>query len=376
MKDFEMKNKSHKFGLYLPTFLTVLIAAVVMRTVALFIHYNPQTFYFSGKILISISNYTVIAAVIIFFSYIFTAQRDMRLIPSFTSPATYIPTLAVAVAIAFIIVHAIKKAGKSFAELNRLASLSSSYYAEQIAAYRTLAILLIAAAVFAALSLIHFVLNALTEKHSSSRRANLGLCAVVFLSLYPVYLYFSTELPLNAPNKLVDQMAYLFASVFFLFETRLSIAREKWRPYIAFGFIASLLTAYSSIPAILVYLARGTLMSASIYESTLTLALFIFITARLFLTTRLIEDKPSPTAVTLLSFSEKRSEDILKNQVKAEHTSVEDGTAVSEEPSEETSPDENQITIDIDGENDENQISIYDGQIPYEKTDSEPDSNE
>ena len=350
-----MKNKTHPFGLYLPTLLIALLSTVVMRTVALFVYYSPDTFYFSNSILISISDYTVIGAVIIFFSYIFTARKDMKFIPNFTSPATYIPTYAVAVAILFSAVYTLTKAGDSVSKTNLLISLAT--------------------AVFAVLSLVHFILTSMTEKHSSTKRAAFGLCTVVFLSLYAVYLYFSTDLPLNAPNKIVDEMAYLFASVFFLFETRLSMAREKWRPYIAFGFIASLLTAYSSVPSIMLYIFNGTLVSASIYENTLTFALFVFITARLFLTTFLIEDKVSKTAATLISFSEKRCNDILKNQIKEETPANADEEKADEESYTEEH-DENQFTIDVMNENDENQISIYDEEFPFENTATEIEDNQ
>ena len=88
-------------------------------------------------------------------------------------------------------------------------------------------------------------------------------------------------------------MAYLFAALFFLYETRLSMGRERWGAYTAFGLIASLLTAYSSIPSLICYLATKNLISHSIYETVFTLSLFIFITSRLLVALFAEEDKES-----------------------------------------------------------------------------------
>ena len=116
---------------------------------------------------------------------------------------------------------------------------------------------------------------------------------------------------------------------------RLSIGRVKWRSYIAFGFIAALLSAYSSIPALIYYFAESVEISVSIYEMMLSLALFIFITSRIILTCELIEDVESPFARIFAEASDSRTASI-KPLV------TED---LREEPDTEAI-DENQITID------------------------------
>ena len=102
-------------------------------------------------------------------------------------------------------------------------------------------------------------------------------------------LYFMTETPINSVNKLTDQMAFLFAAIFFLYETRISLGTDKWRAYVSFGAIAALLCAYSSIPALLTYFIKGEVISASIEESAFVFCLFLFIMARLILTAALPE---------------------------------------------------------------------------------------
>ena len=293
------------------------------------------TGYFDKKTLIGISDIILIVSAVFLLSYIYTARRDMKLIPDFTSPATYIPTGIVSVAIIFLI----------FSLFGRSLSADS--------AQGYLFIIILLTAFFAILSLIHFALTALVESHSSTGRANFGICTVLFLALYSIYLYFSVELPINAPNKAVDQMAYLLAAVFFLYETRLSFGRERWRHYIAFGFVASAVSAYSAIPSVILYFANGTITSNSVYELALTLSLFVFITSRLFLTGNLIENKESATAVALIKAFEARDEAINPIPEKPDVIDIE-GEALDPIP-EDDDVDGNQITIDdVVNEADEN----------------------
>ena len=333
-----MKNKNKVFAMYSSIFIISLIATVTMRTVALFLHFDENRIYFSQKTLIQVSDYFLVAVCILFVTYIFTAGRDVKLIPDFTSPATYIPTGLVAAALVFMEVSLFKRSYATLKKIRLLKAMHSSEASSEILVF----VILIITAIFSALSIVHFALTALTEEHSSSRRANFGLCTVMFLSLYTIYLYFSSELPINAPNKMLDQMAYLFSAVFFLYETRLSIGRERWRQYIAFGFIAAGISAYSSVPAIIYYFANGSVISNSIYEIMLSLALFIFITARIFLASRLIEDKRSHFVSALALSSDIRE---LTVNPKPTHLPVIDveGEALIDEN---TEADENQISID------------------------------
>ena len=242
-----MKNKAKLFGLYLPLYSVVLIVSVIMRTVALFNYFNFSTEYFNNKILITVSDTLVSATALILFTYIFVSHKNVKLIPDFTSPKTYVPTGAVSVALLFIIIPLIDKILYVKKYINFLSMMGDQSSLAQIPSQRLVMAICILAALFAALSVIHFALTALIENETSKERAYFGLCTVVFLCLYATYVYFDTSAPINAPTKLLTQMAYLFSAVFFLFETRLSMRREKWSSYISFGFIASLITAYSSV---------------------------------------------------------------------------------------------------------------------------------
>ena len=199
----------------------------------------------------------------------------------------------------------------------------------------TMRLITLANGILAMASACYFTVSTFIIRRRSMKRADLGIIVLVFICAYVAYLYFSTTLPINAPNKVIDQMAYLGAALFFLYETRLSLGREKWRAYIACGFIAALLLAYSSIPSLVLYFARGRIMSDSIYETALSFALLFFTLSKLLLTTVLVEDKESPVVTKIIEASKKRSKEIaLLNK---------DTDALAAESTE--SGDENQISI-------------------------------
>ncbi len=339
-----MKNKSKLFGIYLPIYLFVLAAAVTLRTVALYLDYVPSTGYFDGKALISTADYFVIFTSVFLFTYTFTARRDIKLIPSFTGPATYVPTAAVFVGLCFMIQAISDEYAAKEALIKHYMILGTPAMLQQIPSVRILLALLIVALIFALLSAVHFILTALVESHSSTKRAYFGLCTTVFFSVYAAYTYFNTELPINAPNKVLDQITFLFLAVFFLFEARLSIGREKWRGYIAFGFIASLLAAYSSIPAMIYYFGTKIEASNSIYETALTFAIFIFIIARVLLTGELVEDIPSRSVKALIASAEEREQAVNPAPMLCDIIEIEGEELDASETYEEN--DENQISID------------------------------
>ena len=352
-----MQNKAKLFGIYLPIYALVALSTVVMRTLALFLHFNENTGYFDEKTLIYVSNGILAAAAIFFITYIFVSDRSLTLIPDFTSAATYVPVGIMAVATLFMTVSLFIRSGKIAGYIGELKEIASPPSLEKIPSQRLILIIVIAAAIFAILSIVHLALTALVESHSSTKRANFGLCTVLFFSLYSLYLYFSSELPINAPNKQLDQFAYLLTAVFFLYETRLSFGRERWRHYIAFGFIASLVTAYSAFPSLIFYFATGTVTQNTVYELALTVAAFIFITSRVFLTGSLIGNKESNTALALIKNHEARDKQINPIPERPEVIDIE-GVAIDAE--------------DADSEEDGNQISLGDEELGIT---SEPQSN-
>ena len=278
-----MKNSQKHLRIYLFSLFAIILSASVLRTVAILRDLDFATGYFDEKPLIIVASALVIAMAILSLSYPVVAKR-VRLVAAFDNMATNLPSGLAAVALIFISANLLSS--ETLGGTAGVLSLLSALLALAAAAY--------------------FLYNALVLGRKSLLRGWLCLATVMFLITYACYLYFDVSLPLNSPNRVTDMMAYLFAAVFFLFEARISIGRDAWHRYIVFGLIASLLTAYSSIPAIITYFVRGAVISNSIAESALSFTLFIFITARLILVSELSEDEKSEFAVLVEDISQKR----------------------------------------------------------------------
>ena len=287
-------NKNSKItATYLAIMIIMLIPLVVMRTVASVtdLDYTWGTFFGGG--LIRVSGIALAIGAVLLFTYVFFADRISATL-SFSSPLTYLPSGIVGAALIFLTVLLLK---------------------EKLPLNNSPRLLILGCVLFALLAVGHFFLNALFTEARVELRAYFSLFTVIFLSLYATYLYFEKSLPVNATNKLADQLAYLFSSIFFLYEARISLGRDKWRAYGAFGLIAALFTAYSSIPSLITYLINGEIISNSIEENILTFTLFIFITARLILLATVKEKSGSPIIDAMQEYARRR-EEILVESVK------------------------------------------------------------
>ena len=88
----------------------------------------------------------------------------------------------------------------------------------------------------------------------------------------------------------------------------------------AFGFAAMLLTSYSAIPSLIVYIVNGKLISNSLFEILLTLSLLLFILARLALTGTLSEDKENRTVLLIKEAAAKRRAALYEEKASSKET--------------------------------------------------------
>jgi hypothetical protein len=278
--------------------------------------------YFSQKLLIGIANGLAVLGAAILLSFILTNRREISLIPEFINTHTF---LVSGLVIATVLILSLYKLKEIFGFWESSAGNPSAKISFGV---------LILTVVLGLGTAVYFILNLLLEKHRTAARANLALLPIFFAAAYAGSLYFDTALPLNAPNKLCDQMAYLFIAAFFLYEARIPLGRAKWRGYIAFGFTAALISAYSSIPTIIYYIAEENMVSDSVYESILTLALFIYVLVRTLMTGELLIDKISPKVALIIEASQDRSLEIKEfafvKTEKEESDEVENQIALSE----------------------------------------------
>lgn len=289
-----MSNKNKIYGIYLPVLYLALAIVITLRTIALITNLEPSG-YFSNSILTDISNVIVLFVSLFFLTYLATARKDMRFIPSFSSALSYGPSAIVGASLFFIGFYLIRCGIKS----------------ENIDFLNKYSIILGIAAI---LAISYFVASGLSVKRRSIKRADFGLIVLVFICMYIIYIFFDRTTPINTPAKIVDELSFLSASLFFLYETRLSLGREKWRPYITFGFIAALFTGYSAIPSLITYFISNKVVSISIYETILTLSFFIFILCKVSLVKELVEENSSGIVKKLISYASNRQEELMPKE--------------------------------------------------------------
>ena len=290
-----MKRTKQRLGVYTVLLFLLTVAAVSIKTVALIYDFDFNTGYFENKLFSSISDALLIVGVLLSLSYA-TAKWGESLRASFSSPAFYLPSGLVGVALLFMSGECFKSV---FVRIAANPDLGFKVFTPEL-------ILELVLALLALISIGYFLLGTLIEGRRDSTRAILGIVTALFLSFYAAYLYFDTTAPINAPIKVLGEMAYVFTSVFFLYETRISLGRDKWSLYLAFGMASSILLAASSIPALVVYFTNGAVITRSITESTLSAALFVFTSLRVLHTFLLRKDRKSPIAGISEITSEKK----------------------------------------------------------------------
>jgi len=302
-----MKNRQSRLVFYLPGILILTLAAVILRCLGLILDFDYISGYYVNGVFSAIADWLTVASLIGSLSYLIFGDKGCGLVASYDGAATFIPSLTVGSALLFITV-----------------SLGASL-GSQDGRHTVVAIANIIALVLSAVGAYAFFITAYRTSRKDSSRASVQIGALLFFAVYAAYIYFDNPLPINAPNRVVDITAYLFFAVFFIYETRISLGRDMWRAYTAFGLCAVTATAYSAIPSMVVYFSRGVVISHSIYETVLTLSLFLFVIMRLVRSLSLFEDVEADV-VKAIRFSEQkraelRAEEINGNVLDAEDSS-------------------------------------------------------
>ena len=285
--------------IYLLTLIALGASAIALRTHSCVNFFNADTMHFTDKTVINIATAIIITALAAFVSYYRVGEKQMRLVAKNDNAATYIPSGIICIALMFTAVEKFEFAAKGVFDKTE----------------KALPIVANLVAIFALLSVAAFFVSIFIQKRENVYKAAFSLSIVIYLALYAAYLYFNKQThPTNSPNKIVDQMAYLFSAIFFLFETRIALGRAKWRLYIISGMCAGLLTAYSAIPALIVYFKDGYMLSDSVAESAVTLAIFIFIFSRVAQTRVLTPDVECEAAINISKLSSMRENEIEESK--------------------------------------------------------------
>lgn len=371
MKETALMIKKYRLEFYLPLLIIVALASVILRTVASFGSYDFKYGYYYSSTLFSVSVWLVVICVAILFTFASPRSKTVKEpnIP-FGTKEVFFPSAIAMLGLLFSSFSFFKFALDSGATSNVKPFLNVP--ANTVA---------LVGGVLGLLSIVYFILSSVCPDDRSIPRASFGMVTVLYLVIYSAYLYFDTELAINAHSKIVDQCAYVFAAIFFLYETRVSLGRQSWRLYGAFGLVASLLCAYSSIPSVIVYLATGKVVSHSIYESVLTLALFAFIFARVWLVAFSRDNGTPSTANAICSNSLIKKESVREHEAKMmeiiERQEQEKNSDFNEKAEDTVSVEQIALSETEDAESVETaQSEGFDAAKPSDEADAEPDGEQ
>ena len=307
-------KKLRTLDIYTIPLLVVSLTAAALRSIALLTSFNSTTMHFDHKIAILIGSVIVVVSTVAFLTYLIFGEKEQELIEKNGNAASYSPAGIVSYALIFMGVQNIR----TFLDGHSLKILSA---------------LSLISGVLAFLSVISFFLSVFIERRDNMYKAAFSICTVLFLAVYAVMLYFNKEYhPTNSPNRFIDEKAYLSASVFFLYEARIPLGRAKWRGYVSFGLIATMMCLYSSIPALILYFVKGDIISESLTESILTLTLAIYIASKVLQIKTLTPDTECETAQCIASLANARTEEIesLRKSSRAQVINNEENEDVEE----------------------------------------------
>ena len=291
-----MNRNSKRLGLALIILAMLSIAACTLRTFACIWYLEDNLIYFAENSLLMVANIIVVAASVLVIAIALSMSRE-PLRADFSSPLTFVPTgfLAIATLIFGLVMLATYTVTKSPLPDERVSIAAA---------------LALVCALLTPFSAVHLFLTVFLDERRAKLRGLFALATVLIGAAYASFLYFNSGSPINAPNKLVEQMAYLFASLFFLYEARISLGREMWRGYTAFGLIAALITAYASIPALFTYAIDGAMVTKTVESAVLLLAMSIFIFARLAMAVFAAPDRESDEMSVLRLYAERRESEL------------------------------------------------------------------
>ena len=283
-----MNTNSKRLGIYLLAMLILTVAATTLRSIACVTNLDYSTGFFTNKSLITTADIIITVTVLGMFSYLFVAPR-ISLIANFSTPETYVTTGVLGVATAFL-------GARIFSYVSIVSSYSQR--SDNMLFRKNIMTLICAVcAILAFASILHHFFNAFITESKTEVRAYFALATILFLGIYAMITYLDPSLAIGESTKTLRLTAFILASLFFIYEARISLGREMWRIYTSFGLVAAALSAYTAIPSIITFFVNDEVISyasrlslASIEESIFLLAMFIFITARLIVTIKLYED--------------------------------------------------------------------------------------
>lgn len=145
--------------------------------------------------------------------------------------------------------------------------------------------------ILALVSSVYFVLGITSQKIGYTAKTLLCFVVILWSMASLLGLYFDISLTINNPSKILEQLALVAVTLYFLYECRFFIEKQRPALYLAVGFIASVLLGVSVLPNLIALFFFGLDVTTGFYTQISELGIFIYILFRTASNIRNIEIK-------------------------------------------------------------------------------------
>lgn len=139
----------------------------------------------------------------------------------------------------------------------------------------------IAMLAFALPSAAYFIVMAVRRDPYKPSTTALGFFPVLWASAYLMCVYFDMSTTLNNPLRILEQASLIVVMAFMLMELRCLVGKAKPHIYITFGMTAMVMVTSSSLPTLLLTMARKMKVSVDTIYDAAKICLAAYIAVRL-----------------------------------------------------------------------------------------------
>jgi len=149
-----------------------------------------------------------------------------------------------------------------------------------------------ASIVLALISFVYFVLGITSQKVGYTVKTLLCFAVILWAMSSLFGLYFDISLTINNPSKVLEQLALVTVTLYFLYECRFFIEKQRPALYLAIGFISSVLLGVSVLPNLIALFFFGLDVTTGFYTQISELGIFVYILFRTASNIKNIEINP------------------------------------------------------------------------------------
>ena len=266
-----MTEKTKKaYRIYLSFAILFALALTAVRSYAVLRYYDLESRYFElGAALPNVVHALAWLSLIFALLVPLTLGKGKLSAPPIRF---HLPTAFTSALVAFLLI--------AFATLH-ISDIGEAFLSDKAIDFRPF-ISLVVSVIAAAIGSVSFILSASFAREISAKKAITTLCVVVFAAFYSTILYFDRRVNYNDPQYVLAEMTLVAIAFFFLFESRLALARPKPATRVGLGLTAMILAFSSSVPNLLFYLVNRKPIFENPMHDFLIFAFALYILARLF----------------------------------------------------------------------------------------------